>query len=227
MNLTRTNRTANAFTLIELLVVIAIIGILAAMLMPALQAAMARAKRVWCENNLRQIGIGLHVFLHDHGGRCPMTVPMAEGGAQEFIQNGYLVSSAFYFSFRQFQVLSNELSNPRVLACKADDQRVAGTDFGTIQNTNLSYFIGVNGDFSKPQSILAGDRNLACNPSPSPTILHTTSGANFRWTREVHANKGNVLFADSHVEEWNAHSLTSNFKYNPYETYDLFLPSVK
>ncbi|MEY4918779.1 MAG: hypothetical protein RL616_2692 [Verrucomicrobiota bacterium] len=220
-------KRARAFTLVELLVVIAIISILAAMLMPALQAAMARAKRIWCENNLRQIGIGLHVFLHDHGGRCPMTVPMAEGGAEQFVQNGYLVSGAFYFSFRQFQVLSNELSNPRVLACKADEQRVAGTDFATIQNTNLSYFIGVNADFSKPQSILAGDRNLTSFPQPSPTILHTTSGASFRWTREVHANKGNVLFADSHVEEWNPHSLTSNFKYNPFETYDLFLPTVK
>ncbi len=220
-------KRARAFTLVELLVVIAIISILAAMLMPALQSAMARAKRIYCENNLRQIGIGLHVFLHDHGGRCPMTVPMAKGGAEEFVQNGYLVNGPFYFSFRQFQVLSNELSNPRVLACKADDQRVAGTDFATLQNTNLSYFVGVNADFSKPQSILAGDRNLTSFPSPSPTILHTTSGASFRWSRDVHTYKGNVLFADSHIEEWNAHSLTSNFKYNPFETYDLFLPTVK
>ena len=227
MNSNRINHRARAFTLIELLVVIAIISILAAMLMPALSAAMARAKRVWCENNLRQVGIGLHVFLHDHSGKCPMTVPMNDGGAEEFVQNGYLVTGPFYFSYRQFQVLSNELSNPRVLACKADQQRVAATDFAALQNTNVSYFVGVNGDFSKPQSVLAGDRNLASNPSPSPTILHTTSGASFRWTSEVHTFKGNVLFADSHVEEWNNHSLTSNFKYNPYETYDLFLPSVK
>ena len=36
-----------------------------------------------------------------------------------------------------------------------------------------------------------------------------------------------VLYADDHVEEWNAHSLTQNFKYNPFETYDLFLPTTK
>src|SRR6185295_10853285 len=108
----------SAFTLVELLVVIAIIAILAAMLMPALTSAMVRAKRIWCENNLRQIGIGFHVFLYDHSGKCPMVVPMIDGGAKEFVQNGYAVPGAFYFSYRQFQVLSNELSIARILACK-------------------------------------------------------------------------------------------------------------
>ena len=42
---------------------------------------------------------------------------MAEGGSQEFVQNGYAVGGEFYFSFRQFQVLSNELSRPTLLIC--------------------------------------------------------------------------------------------------------------
>ena len=220
-------RKGQAFTLVELLVVIAIIAILAAMLMPALSAAMARAKRVWCENNLRQIGIGFHVFLHDHNGKCPMAVPMLDGGAKEFVQNGYAVPGAFYFSYRQFQALSNELAVARILACKADLQRTNADNFATLQNANVSYFVGVDADFSKPDSVLAGDRNLACNPSPSPTIIRTTSGASFWWTSEVHTFKGNVLISDGHVEEWNNSTLNKNFKYNPYENDDLFLPTIK
>ena len=214
-----------AFTLIELLVVIAIIAILAALLLPALSQGKARAKRIQCINQLQEIGVAFQSFAHDHNSQFPMAVPASAGGTLDLVQSRLQLKGSFYFAYRHFQAVSNDLGSTKVLTCPADTRQPAQS-FDTLQNENVSYFVGVNAEYNQPSSILAGDRNLTDDLAQATSILAMGQYTRLHWTEELHRFKGNLLLADGHVDQRNNVNLelAANQGVPPAQ---LFLPSPK
>ena len=152
-----------------------------------------------------------------------MQTPVTDGGAREFVQNGYLANGEFYFAYRNFEALEAELTTPRILICPTDT-RSAAANFVSLRNHNLSYFVGVDAEYFHPETILSGDRNLVTGQAGSS--IYPAAGQELRWSGIMHRYKGNLLFADGHVEEAHNFRLAIEGTGNG-PTNDFFIPVAK
>ena len=200
-----------------LLVVIAVLAILAAMLLPALASAHDRARRIQCFNNLKQCGLAFRIWEGDNGDKYPMDVPMAKGGTKEFTTGAD--------TFRHFQVMSNELSTPKILVCPADT-RVAAINFVHLKNQNVSYFVGLEANDANPQRFLDGDRNITGESDPENGILKLVPGQRVSWTQDIHVNQGNLGLSDGSVQQYSNSGLREALKNSgdPTNTWRISLP---
>lgn len=180
-----------AFTRRDLLVVLAIIAIMVAVFLPAMQRAKQKAQRIQCTDNLKQLGLAFRTWVIDGGPESS-----AEASTNREAALGRILSGG---AFRYFQVMSNNMGDPKLLVCPADT-RIPAKDFGPgFSNTNLSYFVNLDADETYPQLFLYGDRNLTNGLPIQEGILVLTPDRPVGWTHEIHNCQGNVALADGSV----------------------------
>src|SRR5436190_387132 len=83
------------------------------------------------------ICVAFHTFAHDHNDKFPMQASTNSGGTLEFVTAAEKVGGSFFFAFRHFQAVSNELLDPQLLVCPSDNRSPAQT-FAALQNQNVS-----------------------------------------------------------------------------------------
>jgi hypothetical protein len=134
---------------------VVVLVILPATLLPALSLAKGRAQSVNCANNMKQIGLAFRTWAIDNNDNFPFNVSTNKGGTLELCapgSDGFDRNAALHF-----QVMSNELSTPKILVCPADSKRQPALDFLGLQPAYVSYKLRTGSDIHEthPEQVLA------------------------------------------------------------------------
>jgi prepilin-type processing-associated H-X9-DG protein/prepilin-type N-terminal cleavage/methylation domain-containing protein len=213
-----------AFSLVELLVVIAILGILAALLFPALSLSKRRVQQIMCVSNLRQLGVKLHIFLaNSHG----YPAVLANGNSDEpgmWDEQLERVESGILATNGQFRYHGVWLCPSVVWSAQNNNhQSYAYNAFGRLVTTSGSFSgtdLGLAGDahgypggppatnyVPLPESrVVAPSDMIAIGDSFSGFSIFTDNQYGLAGYEKDgnalsrHSGKGNVVFCDGHVE---------------------------
>jgi hypothetical protein len=154
---------------------------------------------------MKQIGLAFRTWSLDNNDRFPMQVSVTNGGTMELITSGVV--------YGHFEVMSNELSTPKILLCPNDEKRNCATNFGVdLRDTNLSYFVNTDATNGDGSSLLSGDRNITTRAPASSRLVPLTMADTIAWTKDIHSQKGRLGFGDGRVDSFSNGSVGAAIK---------------
>tara|TARA_X000001036_G_scaffold187962_1_gene177182 strand:- start:455 stop:1285 length:831 start_codon:yes stop_codon:yes gene_type:complete len=205
-------KTQKGFTLIELLVVIAIIGILASMLLPALARAKAKANRMKCVSNLKNVQTAMLGFAQDNSGRLPWQLTSSgvrahindasaadkygskTGSGQENGVKGHAKVTGSAAGSYGIAAMKSELQTPKILlspldAANAANNEVAQENWSTY---NTKSNAGANAELASGASYALGRGADSLRGATVIALTRNNNKNSINNSRWVGANEGNV-----------------------------------
>ena len=186
------NTFGRAFNVVELLVVVGVLALLTIVIgssVSGIGRVRQKSSRIACVRNLKNIGM-----LH----RLSATNPIVQ------------VSEAWQ-GFAKLSAGAAGVNTARILICPADKRKPA-SGWNTLNNQNISYFLGLDADETNPQSLLAGDRNITNGTPTTNAVLTLDSTRPAGFTHELHNGQGNVVLGDGSVQQLNSARLSLHLK---------------
>jgi len=123
-----------------------------------------------------------------------------------------------------FEVMSNELSTPKILVCMQDRKRVPATNFLALRSTNISYFVGLDATNTAPSAFISGDRNVTNAAGFNNGLLLASTNDPVSWTAALHQNCGNIGLADGSVQQFSTVRLREAIANTGFPTNRLLMP---
>lgn len=201
-------------TKIELVIVLTIIALLAAVLLPMVARANSKRRQTGCLNNLKQIGLGFRIWSNDGGDKFAFATSAENGGTLEYAATPQV--------FRHFQIASNEFSVTKILLCPNDRTRDTAKDWSSLNNSNLSYFVGLDADEGRPQRILSGDRTISTNGKLMPGFRQVSGDALVVWANGIHPGFGNIGLSDGSAHQASMPDLQAQWKVQNMDSTNVF-----
>lgn len=189
-----------AFTLVELLVVIAIIALLAAILFPVFLTARGKARQTVCASNLRQIGLGITMYVQDNDGLYPHAVdPSDRGGPSGWSQYPEFAAAIPQIGFMH-EVLQPYIRSPQIFACPADTGFTVVDFSGVRLDAFPSSHEKYGTSFYYRTEIAARRASESSIAVPAEINMLFDGAGHWHGTLIPMAQRYNTLFVDGHVK---------------------------
>jgi hypothetical protein len=180
------------FTRADLLLLVIAVALLLALLWPGLALTRARAHQARCLSNLKQIAGGCRLWAHANSGTFPWTAASPDSAP---------LGSADWANL--YRACSNELGSPRILVCPSDRQKRIAAGWAHLNgDRNISFFAGLDADAARPQTIVAGDRNIHGGGRGLDLAWSREMGQSIdaAWANTIHVNQGEIALADGSAQ---------------------------